>query len=137
MRRDGRAWIPDGRAKRILDDVAASVEALGGVPIDVLLLHAPDPQVPLATAGRALARAHDDGFVRAVGVSNVSRKQLEELAARAPISAVEVALGAYDDLAIRSGVVSYCLERGISIGPRALADRNAQRGSPRIPCSRG
>jgi len=115
MRRDGGAWIPDGRAKHIAEDVAASVEALGGVPIDVLLLHAPDPSVPLATAGRALARAYDAGIVRAVGVSNVSRKQLEELAAHAPISVVEVALGAYDDLAIRSGVVSYCLEHGIEV----------------------
>jgi aryl-alcohol dehydrogenase-like predicted oxidoreductase/adenylate kinase family enzyme len=115
MRRDGEAWIPDGRAKRIADDIAASMEALGGVPIDVLLLHAPDPRVPLTTAGRALARAHEVGIVRAVGVSNVSRKQLEEVAAHAPISAVEVALGAYDDLAIRSGVVAYCVERGIEV----------------------
>lgn len=79
MRREGGAWIPDGRAKRIAEDIAASVEALGGVSIDVLLLHAPDPRVTLATTGRALARAHDDGVVRAVGVSNVSLKQLEEL----------------------------------------------------------
>ena len=115
MRRDGGAWVPDGRARRIAEDVAASVEALGGVPIDVLLLHAPDPRVSLAIAGRALARAHEVGIVRAVGVSNVSRKQLEELAAHAPISAVEVALGAYDDLAIRSGVASYCLDHGIEV----------------------
>ena len=115
MRRDGGAWIPDGRAKSIADDVAASVAALGGVPIDVLLLHAPDPRVPLSTSARALARAKEDGTVRAIGVSNVSRKQLEELAACAPISAVEVALGAYDDLAIRSGVIAYCLERGIEV----------------------
>jgi len=115
MSRDGGAWIPDGRAKSIADDVAASVEALGGLPIDVLLLHAPDTRVPLATSARALARALDDGSVRAVGASNVSRKQLEELAQHAPISVVEVALGAYDDLAIRSGVVAYCLERGIEV----------------------
>jgi aryl-alcohol dehydrogenase-like predicted oxidoreductase/adenylate kinase family enzyme len=115
MGRVGGAWIPDGRAKRIAEDVAASIDALDGVPIDVLLLHAPDPRVPLATTGRALARTYEDGSVRAVGVSNVSRKQLEELAAHAPISAVEVALGAYDDLAIRSGVISYCLERGIEV----------------------
>jgi aryl-alcohol dehydrogenase-like predicted oxidoreductase/predicted kinase len=115
MRRDGAAWIPDGRARRIADDVAASLEALDGVPIDVLLLHAPDPGVSLATTGRALARTCETGIVRAVGVSNVSRKQLEELAAHAPISIVEIALGAYDDLAIRSGVVSYCLEHGIEV----------------------
>src|SRR5262249_41032144 len=49
------------------------------------------------------------------GASNVSRKELEELAAHAPIAAVEVALGVYDLFAIRSGVVAYCLERGIEI----------------------
>jgi predicted kinase len=36
-------------------------------------------------------------------------------AAEAPIAAVEVALGAFDDLAIRSGVVGYCIERGIAV----------------------
>jgi aryl-alcohol dehydrogenase-like predicted oxidoreductase len=115
MSREGGAWIPDGRAKRIAQDVAASIEALDGVPIDLLLLHAPDPRVALGTTGRALARALQDGLVRGVGASNVSRKQLEELAGEVPISAVEVALGAFDDLAIRSGVVAYCLERGIRI----------------------
>jgi aryl-alcohol dehydrogenase-like predicted oxidoreductase/adenylate kinase family enzyme len=115
MRRDGGAWIPDGRAKSIADDAVASVEALGGVPIDVLLLHVPDPRVPLATTARALARVLELGIARAIGVSNVSRKQLEEVLAHAPISAVEIALGAYDDLAIRNGVVSYCLEHGIEV----------------------
>ena len=115
MRRDGGAWIPDGRAKRIADDAAASVEALGGVPIDLLLLHAPDPRVPLATTARALARALETGVARGIGVSNVSRKQLEEVLAHAPVSAVEIALGAYDDLALRNGVVAYCLDRGIEV----------------------
>ena len=32
MRRDGGAWIPDGRAKSIAEDVAASLEAMDGVP---------------------------------------------------------------------------------------------------------
>jgi aryl-alcohol dehydrogenase-like predicted oxidoreductase len=135
MRRDGGGWVPDGRAKRILSDVAASVEALDSVPIDVLLLHAPDPRVPLATAGRALARVREDGLARAIGVSNVSRKQLDEIIAYAPISVVEVALGAYDDLAIRSGVVSYCLERGIEVfahAPLGGPDRAARLGKDAV-----
>jgi aryl-alcohol dehydrogenase-like predicted oxidoreductase len=114
MRRDGGAWIPDGRAKRIAEDVRGSVEALG-MPIDLLLLHAPDPRVPLATSGRALARALDEGLVRGVGVSNVSRTELEELSRHVPVAAVEIALGAYDDVAIRGGVVAHCLERGIEL----------------------
>ena len=115
MRRDAGAWIPDGRARTILADAAASVRALDGVPIDVLLLHAPDPRVSLATSARALGRAQHDGLARKVGVCNVSRKQLEEAAAEAPIATVQVALGAFDDVAIRGGVVDFCLARGIEI----------------------
>lgn len=115
MRRDGGIWLPDGRARTILEDAMASVEALDGVPIDVLLLHTPDPRVSIGTSARALARVQEAGLARSVGVSNVSRKQLEEAVGEAPITAVEVALGAYDDLAIRSGVVGFCLERGIEI----------------------
>lgn len=114
MRRDGGAWIPDGRASRIRSDARASVEALGR-PLDLLLLHAPDPRTSLATAARALARVHAEGLARRIGVSNVSRKQLEEVAALAPVAAVEVALGAHDDLAVRSGVVAYGLEHGLTI----------------------
>src|SRR5262245_1420295 len=72
MRREGGAWIADGRAGRIAADAAASVEALGAAP-DLLLLHAPDPAVAIATSARALAQARDRGLARAVGVSNVSR----------------------------------------------------------------
>jgi aryl-alcohol dehydrogenase-like predicted oxidoreductase len=115
MRRDAGAWLPDGRARTILEDAAASVEALGGAPIDVLLLHAPDPRVSMATSARALARVKEAGLARSVGVCNVSRKQLEEALGEAPIAAVQVALGAYDDLAIRSGVVGLCIERGLEL----------------------
>ncbi|HTU57022.1 MAG TPA: aldo/keto reductase, partial [Polyangiales bacterium] len=64
MRRDGGAWMPDGRARAIEEDATASVEALAGVPIDVLLLHAPDPRVSFATSVRSLARVHADGMAR-------------------------------------------------------------------------
>ena len=128
MRRDAGAWVPDGRARCIAEDVEGSVAALGGLPIDLLLLHAPDPRISLATTARALMRAQAKGLAARIGVSNVSRKQLEEIAAVAPIAAVEVALGAYDDLAIRSGVVAYCLERGTaSTLARARCSARARR----------
>ncbi|HEY8076858.1 MAG TPA: aldo/keto reductase, partial [Labilithrix sp.] len=107
MRRDGEAWVPDGRASSILEDVKASVDALGR-PIDLLLLHAPDPRTPLATSIRAMVQAKDAGAARALGVCNVSRRQLEEIADLAPIAAVQVALGAHDDDAARGGVVAWC-----------------------------
>lgn len=114
MRRPGGAWVPDGRARALAEDVRASVDALG-VPIDLLLLHAPDPRTPLATSVRALARAVEEGHARAIGLSNVTRAQLEEATAIANVAAVEVALGAHDDEAARGGLVRACAERGIEV----------------------
>lgn len=115
MRRHDGAFTPDGRGRAILDDARASREALGGAPIDVLLLHAVDPRVPLATSVRALVRAREEGLCRAIGLSNVTRGELERALAIAEIGAVEVALGAHDDACVRGGLVQLCDERGVEL----------------------
>jgi aryl-alcohol dehydrogenase-like predicted oxidoreductase len=115
MTRSGVAWIPDGRAKAILSDCEASLAALGGLPIDLYLLHAPDPRTPWATSVRALARLVDEGMVRRVGVANVNRGQLDQAIGLAPIAAVQVALSIYDDRPLRGGVVGRCTEAGIAL----------------------
>ena len=56
MTRPGGAWVPDGRAKAIAADCAASIAALDGLPIDLFLIHAPDPRTPWRTSVRALGR---------------------------------------------------------------------------------
>src|SRR5689334_10105946 len=68
MTRPGDAWAPDGRAAAIAADCEASLAALDGLPIDLYLLHAPDPRVPWRTSVRALARLVDEGLVLRVGV---------------------------------------------------------------------
>ena len=133
MSRAGGAWIPDGRAKAIRGDCEASLAALDGLPIDLYLVHAPDPRTPWRTSVRALARLVEEGFVRRVGVANVNRRQLDEALELAPIAAVQVALSVFDDRAVRGGVVERCAERGVAViahsplgGPRrvrALARR--------------
>ena len=65
MRRVGSAWVPDGRAKAIRADCEASLASLDGLPIDLYLIHAPDPRTPWRTSVRALARLVDEGLVRA------------------------------------------------------------------------
>src|SRR5215204_1115465 len=111
----GTAWIPDGRAKAIRADCEASLEALGGLPIDLYLIHTPDPRTPWRTSVRALARLVDEGLVRRVGVANVNRRQLDEALEFAPIAAVQVALSVFDDRAIRGGVVERCEELGLAL----------------------
>ena len=135
MTRTAGAWIPDGRAKAILADCEASLTALDGLPIDLYLIHAPDPRTPWRTSVRALARLAQEGLVRRVGLANVNRRQLEEALELAPVAAVQVALSPLDDTALRGGVLEFCAERGIAViahsplgGPRragGLARRQA------------
>jgi aryl-alcohol dehydrogenase-like predicted oxidoreductase len=131
MARVGAAWVPDGRASSIRRDCEASLAALDGIGIDLYLLHAPDPRVPWLTSVRALARLLEDGLVPRVGVSNVSRDQLDAAMSVVPVAAVEVALSPFDDAAVRGGVVRRCEEQGITVlahsplgGPRRV--RRAQ-----------
>ena len=115
MARPGGRWVADGRAKTIRADCEASLAALDGLPVDLYLLHAPDPRTPWRTSVRALARLVDDGLVRSVGLANVNRHQLDEALELAPVAAVQVALNPYDDVALRGGVVDRCAERGIAV----------------------
>jgi aryl-alcohol dehydrogenase-like predicted oxidoreductase len=133
MARPDGAWIPDARAKAIRADCEASLEALDGVPIDLYLLHTPDPRTPWRTSLRALAKLLDDGLVARIGVCNVTRAQLDEAVELASISAVQIALSVFDDTALRSGIVDRCAELGITLiahsplgGPRR-AGRLARR----------
>ncbi len=115
MKRDGATWRPDGRARSIREDCDASLEALAGVAIDTYLVHAPDPAVPWATTVRALARLAEEKLVANIGVCNVTRRQLDEALEIAPITVVQVSLGAGSDAALRGGVVARCIERGITV----------------------
>jgi aryl-alcohol dehydrogenase-like predicted oxidoreductase len=115
MTRPGGAWIPDGRAKVLQRDCEASLVALDGVPIDLYLIHAPDPRTPWRTTVRALGRLLDQRLIQHAGLSNVNRQQLDDALDLVPISAVEVALGPDDDGALRGGIVERCGELGIAV----------------------
>jgi aryl-alcohol dehydrogenase-like predicted oxidoreductase len=112
MTRPGGAWVSDGRAKTIAADCDASLAALDGLPIDPYLIHAPDPRTSWRTSVRALARLVEQGMVRDVGVANVTHTQLDEALELAPIAAVQAALSALNDQALRGGLVARCTELG-------------------------
>ena len=115
MARHGGAWVPDGRAKAIAADCEASLEALDGLPIDLYLIHAPDPRTPWRTSVRALERLLDGGLVERVGLSNVNLHQLDEARALVPVAAVQVSLSVYDDKPLRGGLLERCAEESIAL----------------------
>jgi aryl-alcohol dehydrogenase-like predicted oxidoreductase/predicted kinase/histidinol phosphatase-like enzyme len=128
-RPDGR-WVADGRARHLAAAGRASREALGGTPIALYQLHAPDPRVPLATSVRALAALREAGVVEAVGLCNVTVGQIEAATKLTDIAAVQVELSPWNDRAAAGGVVACCQEHGI----RLLAHRpfGGARGVARI-----
>ena len=72
--------------------------------------------MPLATSLRALVAARKAGHVKRIGLSNVTRRHLDEATtAKIDLDVVEVALGAYDDAPARGGVVSWCADRGVML----------------------
>ena len=115
MRRPEGRWLPDGRARSLRADCEASLEALGGLAIDLYLLHAPDPRTSWTTSVRGLLALRDRGLVARVGLSNVNRRLLDEALAIGPIDAVQVALGPFDAAALQGGVVERCAALGIPV----------------------
>lgn len=114
VRRDGR-WVPDGRARHLIGTAEASAEALGGTPLDLWQWHAPDPRVELATGLRAVATIARRGLAREVGLCNVRVPELAAACDLAPIASVQVELGPWSDGAVRSGVVTEALRRGLAV----------------------
>jgi aryl-alcohol dehydrogenase-like predicted oxidoreductase len=113
IRPEGR-WERDGRPERLQRACERSLKALGVDIIDLYQLHAPDHQVPFADSVGALADMQRAGWVRQVGLSNVSVAQIREAQAIVPVASVQNRLNPYFREALTDGVVSYCAGQGIT-----------------------
>jgi aryl-alcohol dehydrogenase-like predicted oxidoreductase/predicted kinase len=134
VRHDGARWIPNGQARHLRVNAHASREALGVDALDLLLLHAPDPRTPIATSVRALDALRREGIARAIGLSNVSLRELDAALAITELDAVELALSPFDEARFRSGVIERALERGLMVLAHApLGGPQRARRLPRDP----
>lgn len=70
-------WLRHGDPDYIRNQVLASRDRLRVETIDLYQYHAPDEDTPFEEAVATFAELKDDGFVRHVGLSNVSADQLE------------------------------------------------------------
>ena len=123
--RDGDDFPIDARPEALRRDCARSRDLLGIDRIDLYLLHHPDPRVPLRASIAALAELQEEGWIRHIGVSNVSPAQLEEALSVAPVAAVQNRISPVD-MSDRP-VVDICAQTGIAylayspLGGRASA----------------
>ena len=112
----GDGVVAGGAPAYVRRALEASLGRLETDAVDLLYYHGPDGVTPIAETIGALAELVAEGKVRAIGVSNVTREQLEQAAAAAEIAAVqnECSLLA---LAAAADVLAACRERGIGFVP--------------------
>lgn len=113
-----RVWKPDCSPAHIKRACEASLVALGVDCIDLYFLHTRDQNVPYADSVGAVAELRAAGKVRWVGVSNVSKEQLDEARSIVPVQVVQNMLNPFYRDAVHSrflrpSLVRRCAKLGI------------------------
>jgi aryl-alcohol dehydrogenase-like predicted oxidoreductase len=104
----------DARPATLRRECEESLQRLNTDRIDLLYLHGPDPNVPMAETAGELKRLMDEGKTRSVGASNATLEQLREFVAVCPLTAYQPR---YNMLQrdIEADMLPWCRERGISV----------------------
>lgn len=91
-----------------------SLQRLGTDRVELLYLHAPDEEVPVAESAGALRRLMEEGKTRSVGASNCTLAQLDAFAAECPIAAYQPP---YNMLQrdIEADILPWCRRHGVSV----------------------
>jgi len=107
--------VTDGSRDTLLRQIDRALVNLRRRRIDLFQLHRVDPDVPIEDSVAALAEARDDGRIRQIGLSNVTRDQLDRALAIAPIAAVQNRFNMAETDA--EDLVDFTAERGIAFIP--------------------
>jgi aryl-alcohol dehydrogenase-like predicted oxidoreductase len=114
-----KVWSANLRAQAVIEACEGSLSRLGVEALDLYQIHWPSgswgsEEVPIEETMGAMLRLKEQGKIRAIGVSNFSRAQLEEAAAVGRIEAVQPAYSLFFPHA-EGELFDYCLEHEISI----------------------
>ncbi len=108
-----KVWFTELAANAFRRSAEASVECLGLGPVDLLLVHWPNPEVPLEETIGALCSAKRAGLARHIGVSNFPIALLERAIAVAdePLVANQCE---YHPRLGQSRLIDFCRREGIA-----------------------
>ncbi|KAI8876828.1 Aldo/keto reductase [Backusella circina FSU 941] len=111
-----RTQFPDVLLSALKD----SLERLGTLNVDLYQIHAAIHPVEIEVVANALADAHDQGLVKAVGVSNYSLDEIKRMHAALQKRGIQLASNQISYSLVRtipekSGLIKLCHELGVAI----------------------
>src|ERR1700753_577590 len=110
-------WTHNASPKHLAEALEGSLRRLRRERIDVYQLHAPDNVISFEASVEALARLRDQGKIRYVGLSNVTREHIERARKIVPIVSVQNRYSFADRDS--DFIVDYCEANGIAFLPWA------------------
>ena len=108
-------WTHDATPDHLREAVEGSLKRLRLDRIDVYQLHTPDPVVPFEASIETLAELREEGKIRLIGLSNVTREHIERARKIVPIVSVQNRYSFADRE--WDYVVDYCESNGIAFIP--------------------
>jgi pyridoxine 4-dehydrogenase len=108
-------WTHDASPAHLREAVEGSLKRLRLDRIEVYQLHAPDPVVPFEASVETLAQLREEGKIRLVALSNVTREHIERARKIVPIASVQNRYSFADRE--WDYVLDYCESHGIAFIP--------------------
>ncbi|GAA0486835.1 aldo/keto reductase [Parasphingorhabdus litoris] len=105
----------DGSRDTLLREIDQALVNLRRDQIDLFQLHRIDPNIKVEQSVTALAEAKADGRIKHIGLSNVTREQLDRALAVAPIASVQNRFNMTETL--QDDLVDYTADKGIAFIP--------------------
>lgn len=108
-------WYPVGRGPYLQQCVLMSLRRLGVERIDLWQLHRIDPETPREKQFETIAAMRDDGYIRHVGLSEVSVADIQEAQRYFPVTTVQNQYNLVDRKS--EAVLDYCEKHKIGFIP--------------------
>jgi aryl-alcohol dehydrogenase-like predicted oxidoreductase len=108
-------WTHDASPDHLRHAIEGSLKRLRVERIDVYQLHAPDPVTPFDVSVETLAELRNQGKIRLVALSNVTREHIERALKIVPIASVQNRYSFADRE--WDNVVDFCEQHGIAFIP--------------------
>jgi 2,5-diketo-D-gluconate reductase B len=107
-----KVWPDDLEPDRVRASLEASLRRLARDNVDLLLIHWPNPRVPLASTLEAMTALREEGKTREIGVSNFTAAQFREAIDLAPVIVNQVE---YHPYLGQEPLLEVCAERDVEL----------------------